>query len=57
MTKEAFRELRKELNYSQEGFANRLGVSRRIIQYYESGEMEIPKVVELAIQAITLEEK
>lgn len=57
MNKEAFRELRKELNYSQEGFANRLGVSRRIIQYYEAGEMEIPKVVELAIQAITLEEK
>jgi len=35
--------------------ADRLGLSIRTIKYYEAGEINIPRPVELAIRAIELE--
>ena len=50
--------LRREmLGYTQQGFAERLGLARRTVQYYESGEHPIPRTVELALQALELEQK
>jgi transcriptional regulator with XRE-family HTH domain len=37
--------------------AERLGLARRTVQYYESGEHPIPRTVELALQALELEQK
>jgi len=50
--------LRREmLGYTQQSFAERLGLARRTVQYYESGEHPIPRTVELALQALELEQK
>jgi transcriptional regulator with XRE-family HTH domain len=57
MTPTEFRERRQFLGYTQEGIAERLGLSRRSIQAYESGETTISRVIEMAIEAIELEEK
>ena len=57
MTPTEFKERRQFLGYTQEGIAERLGLSRRSIQAYESGETAISRVIEMAIEAIELEEK
>lgn len=53
-----FRKWRKSLHLSQKDAANRLGLKRRMIQYYEKGEREgekvrIPLSVRLACFAIS----
>lgn len=57
MTPTEFRERRQFLGYTQESIAERLGLSRRSIQAYESGETTISRVIEMALEAIELEEK
>ena len=57
MTPSELRERREFLGYTQQAFAERLGLSRRTIQAYELGETSITKVIELALEAIELEEK
>jgi predicted transcriptional regulator len=57
MTPEMFRETRVKLGYSIEDWATRLGLSVRTIYYYESGEVPIPRTVELLISSIRLDEE
>lgn len=57
MTPEQFRAWRKANNWKQKELADRLGLKRRMIQYYERGDrdgkqVEIPKTVRLACYAI-----
>ena len=59
MTPERFRAWRKGLGLKQKDAADRLGLKKRVIQYYEKGdrdgkEVEIPKTVELACLALAL---
>ena len=53
-----FRAWRKALGLKQKEAAERLGLKKRVIQYYERGhrdgrDIEIPKSVELACYALT----
>ena len=57
MTPLELRERREFLGYTQLSFAERLGLSRRTIQSYELGETSIPRVLEMALETIELEEK
>ena len=57
MTPERFRAWRKRLGLKQKEAADRLGLKKRMIQYYEKGErdgepVEIPKAVRLACYAL-----
>lgn len=57
MTPEQFRQWRKGLGLKQKEAADKLGLKKRVIQYYEKGKrdgriVEIPRVVELACYAI-----
>ena len=58
MTPEQFRAWRKSLGWKQKDAAERLGLKKRMIQYYEKGdrdgkEVQIPKTVRLACYALT----
>ena len=53
-----FRAWRKAMRLKQKEAAERLGLKKRVIQYYERGtrdgrDIEIPKSVELACYALT----
>ena len=48
MTPSMFKEWRQGLGLSLMQAANILGLSRRMVAYYESGEKEIPKYIALA---------
>ncbi len=52
MSAEAFRHWRERRAYTLDAAARALGVSRRMIAYYEKGERPIPRVVALATQAL-----
>ncbi|WP_210272669.1 helix-turn-helix domain-containing protein [Chthonobacter rhizosphaerae] len=57
MTPQAFRQWRKSLGLRQKDAAERLGLKKRMIQYYESGDrdgktVEIPLSVRLACWAL-----
>ena len=52
-----FKQRREMLGLTQQKFAERLGLARRTVQYYESGELDIPRTVKLALQALELEYK
>ena len=52
MSPEEMRELRKRLQLRQQDLADRLGLSKRAIAYYELGQRPIPKVVALASRAL-----
>jgi len=52
MTKQKFRKLRKSIGYSQAKLAKEMGLFIRTISRYETGELEIPKVTELAMRYI-----
>jgi transcriptional regulator with XRE-family HTH domain len=45
------------LGMTQQQFAERLGLARRTVQYYESGQLAVPRTVQLALQALELEHK
>ena len=57
MTPEQFRAWRKSLGWKQKDAAERLGLKKRMIQYYEKGDrdgkaVQIPKTVRLACYAL-----
>lgn len=52
MTAEAFRRWREAQGYTLVAAARALGISRRMIAYYEKGERPIPRVVALATRAL-----
>ena len=52
MTKQEFKKLRKSIGYSQVKLAQELDLFIRTISRYETGEIEIPKVTELALRYI-----
>ena len=52
MTPDEFRNIRFDLGLSQAKMAETLGVCRRSIQYYESGEKPIPKPVKILLLTI-----
>jgi transcriptional regulator with XRE-family HTH domain len=59
MTPETFKTWRKALGLKQKDAADKLGLKKRVIQYYEKGDrdgkkVEIPKTVELACLALSL---
>ena len=59
MTPETFKDWRKRLGLKQKEAADKLGLKKRVIQYYEKGHrdgktVEIPKNVELACVALAL---
>jgi len=59
MTPEQFKAWRKQLGMKQKEAAERLGLKKRMIQYYETGErdgkkVKIPKSVRLACYALSM---
>ncbi len=59
MNSDRFREWRRSLGLKQKDAADKLGLKKRVIQYYEKGDrdgkrVEIPKTVELACLALSL---
>jgi hypothetical protein len=52
MTADAFRRWRERRAYTLDAAARALGLSRRMIAYYEKGERPIPRVVALATRAL-----
>ena len=59
MTSAQFRVWRKALGLKQKEAADRLGLKKRMIQYYETGRRQgkgvvIPKTVELACYALSV---
>jgi transcriptional regulator with XRE-family HTH domain len=53
MTAEAFRQWRQQKSYTLDDAAAALGISRRMIAYYDHGDRPVPRVVALATQALT----
>jgi len=52
MSADAFRSWRQRHAYTLEAAAKALGVSRRMVAYYDQGEKPIPRVVALAARAL-----
>jgi transcriptional regulator with XRE-family HTH domain len=57
MSAEQFGTWRKKQRLTLDGAADLLGLSRRMVAYYEKGEKPIPKPVWLACRAIDAEAK
>ncbi len=59
MDSESFRDWRRSMGWKQKDAADRLGLKKRVIQYYEKGDrdgkrVEIPLTVELACLALSM---
>jgi DNA-binding XRE family transcriptional regulator len=54
MTADAFRRWRERRAYTLDAAARALGISRRMVAYYEKGERPIPRVVALATKALEM---
>lgn len=52
MTAEAFHKWRERKAYTLDGAASALGISRRMVAYYDHGDKPIPRVVALATLAL-----
>lgn len=52
MSAEAFRRWRERQALTLDGAAQALGLSRRMVAYYEQGEKAIPRIVALATRAL-----
>ena len=52
MTAEAFHDWRKRKAYTLDDAAAALGISRRMVAYYDHGDKPIPRVVALATLAL-----
>ena len=52
LTAEGFRAWRERKAYTLDGAARALGLSRRMVAYYEQGEKPIPRTVTLATRAL-----
>lgn len=56
VTKEEFKKLRESIGYTQAKLSLEMDITIRTITRWENGEIEIPKVVELALQSIVKKE-
>ena len=54
MSPDAFRRWRERNAFTLDTAARTLGVSRRMVAYYEQGAKPIPRVVALAMRALEL---
>jgi DNA-binding XRE family transcriptional regulator len=54
MTADAFRHWRERKAYTLDEAARALGLSRRMVAYYEKGDRPIPRVVALATRALDM---
>ncbi len=54
LTAEAFHVWRERKAYTLDGAARALGLSRRMVAYYEQGEKPIPRTVALATRALEM---
>jgi len=54
LSPDAFRQWRERQAYTLDTAASALGVSRRMVAYYEQGKKPIPRVVALATRALEL---
>ncbi|MDB5480392.1 MAG: hypothetical protein JWO83_1445 [Caulobacteraceae bacterium] len=54
MTADAFRHWRERKAYTLDTAAQALGLSRRMVAYYDRGEKPIPRTVALAVKALEL---
>jgi DNA-binding XRE family transcriptional regulator len=54
MTPDAFRDWRERKAYTLDQAARALGLSRRMVAYYEKGDRPIPRVVTLATRALEM---
>jgi hypothetical protein len=54
MTADAFRAWRQRRAYTLDTAAKALGISRRMVAYYDHGDKPIPRVVALAAQALEI---
>jgi antirestriction protein ArdC len=54
MTADAFRDWRERKAYTLDEAARALGLSRRMVAYYEKGDRPIPRVVALATRALEM---
>jgi DNA-binding XRE family transcriptional regulator len=54
MTPDAFRHWRERNAYTLDEAARALGLSRRMVAYYEKGDRSIPRVVALATRALDM---
>lgn len=52
MSAEDFRDWRERQGYTLDAAAKALGISRRMVAYYEAGDRPIPRVVALATRAL-----
>ena len=62
MNASEFKKWRKSNRFSQSEAAEKLGLKRRMIQYYEKGKkgdkpVKIPKYIKLACQAVDYQKK
>ncbi|MGH7113479.1 MAG: helix-turn-helix domain-containing protein [Stellaceae bacterium] len=56
VTPDAFRDWRERKAYTLDEAAQALGLSRRMVAYYEKGDRPIPRVVALATRALEVAE-
>lgn len=52
MNNSVFKETRKRMKLSQSALADELGLSLRMVQYFESGEQPISRTIEFALRWI-----
>ena len=57
LTKEQFKTIRTELQYTQKEFAEMLGITIRMITYCESGQRPVGKTVSILAKRIYQDEK
>ena len=57
MTKEQFKTIRKQLQYTQHELANLLGVDTMTVSRYETGNIEISKTISILLHRIYQDEK
>ena len=57
LTKEQFKTIITELQYTQKEFAAMLGITIRMITYYESGQRPVSRTVSILANRIYQDEK
>ena len=57
LTKEQFKQIRTELQYTQREMAELLGITIRAISYYESGQKPVSKTVSILTKRIYVAEQ
>jgi DNA-binding transcriptional regulator YiaG len=55
MSPDAFKHWRERNDYTLDKAAHALGLSRRMVAYYEQGEKPVPRVVALAARALEMQ--